>query len=829
MLSRRAAGNLASRYRAVLRKCRLLNLFGSLAVAGMLLAGGTGAAQAVDWNNDSGSVSITGTEDVAVVDSTGVHPVPGSYPHGAANTLVTDVTIENGGELNLSGHNRIVSWGADGSGSYAGLGLTMNGGIINIDASSVPSGTDGNFMAKIAVNTVVIDGGEVNITGNGDMGGSFLGGYGGFILNDGTVNLENGGQIFGGGLTGTQLNGGTVNMGDNSSIKFSIKGTDTIATAADINVAGTGAQITLGGVDVLSSGNVNVAEGASLNFVQSTKNGYDGGDIAPGMGYKQVAGTFSTAGTVTLEDNSGVGADMTIGDGATLQVTGSGKIVTADDSVVTFESGSLFDVSAQSAADGNGVIQGQGKVETKQNARLRITDGKVGDTYKILDDTVAANSKNGDDTNDWNDGSLEITSSSGMLELVRNADGTYAVKAADVNSVLPGLTPSLGALVSGMYAEGKNGVDAAQAGTAFLSRVTDERYVSNAKEAVTAIESAARAGLITVPHMAWAAHNAANMAVAERTSLLRNPGSPMQTQAAADSGQTGASAGDDVKTGLGLWVMPLYQSWSADDQKGGNLKLDVDGELGGVALGGDYTFANAIRAGISFNVGGGSADGEGDFNKTSNDFTFWGVGAYAGWNPGNLGLTADVNYTRVDNDVEQDMPAALGMGSKLESDIDSHDISAGLRGDYRIETGSIDITPHAGVRYTHLRTDDYDLNSAAGTVLEGDSVSQDIWTFPVGVTLSSDFETENGWLIRPSLDLSVIPAAGDLDARGDVRFTGVNGVADVKAEVVDDVIYSGQLGLDFGNDDVKVGLDYNLQTGEDTLSHGVFATFRYEF
>ena len=38
-LTKGAIGNLINRYRAVLKKCHLLNVFGSLAVAGMLVIG----------------------------------------------------------------------------------------------------------------------------------------------------------------------------------------------------------------------------------------------------------------------------------------------------------------------------------------------------------------------------------------------------------------------------------------------------------------------------------------------------------------------------------------------------------------------------------------------------------------------------------------------------------------------------------------------------------------------------------------------------------------------------------------------------------------------
>ena len=47
-LTKGAIGNLINRYKAVLKKCHLLNVFGSLAVAGMLVMGGAGMAVAAD-------------------------------------------------------------------------------------------------------------------------------------------------------------------------------------------------------------------------------------------------------------------------------------------------------------------------------------------------------------------------------------------------------------------------------------------------------------------------------------------------------------------------------------------------------------------------------------------------------------------------------------------------------------------------------------------------------------------------------------------------------------------------------------------------------------
>ena len=58
-LTKGAIGNLINRYRAVLKKCHLLNVFGSLAVAGMLVMGGAAAAGAA---TATAKILINGTD-----------------------------------------------------------------------------------------------------------------------------------------------------------------------------------------------------------------------------------------------------------------------------------------------------------------------------------------------------------------------------------------------------------------------------------------------------------------------------------------------------------------------------------------------------------------------------------------------------------------------------------------------------------------------------------------------------------------------------------------------------------------------------------------------
>ena len=286
---------------------------------------------------------------------------------------------------------------------------------------------------------------------------------------------------------------------------------------------------------------------------------------------------------------------------------------------------------------------------------------------------------------------------------------------------------------------------------------------------------------------------------------------------------------DRNTTGFALWIAPLWQNQHGWGMEAGNLDYGFNGNLGGVSLGADYTFENAIRAGITFNIGGGYAETSGgDLNSTENRMTFWGLGAYAGWNYKNFGLMADVSYTSTWNDLKQDMDGRMGMGD-LEADVQATAISAGLRAEYKLETSALDIIPHIGVRYMSLTTWGYDADTYGGTVLEGDGFHQDIWTFPIGVTFSKDITLDSGWFFKPSVDFSVIPAAGDIKAKQDVSFTGLPGTYEVETQMMDYLTWQGGVGIELGNDTLSFGINYTLQAGQNTTGHGVFGSFRYEF
>ena len=418
-----------------------------------------------------------------------------------------------------------------------------------------------------------------------------------------------------------------------------------------------------------------------------------------------------------------------------------------------------------------------------------------------------------------------VTTDSAMLDASYDpTNSNVTVKTNNAHTVFPNLSDGMADAVNDLYNGKLNNVDSTDMGVRFLSRATNDHFLGADKDAAAAtIESAARIAFAgAVPQMTKMASDAGTNAVVNRLGFA-NP---------ADGAQAMNAEGkivDRNTTGFALWIAPLWQSQHGWGMEADNLDYGFNGNLGGVSLGADYTFENAIRAGITFNIGGGYAESSGgDLNSTENRMSFWGLGAYAGWNYENFGLMADVSYTSTWNDLKQDMDSRMGMGD-LEADVQASAISAGLRAEYKLETSVLDVIPHIGVRYMSLNTWGFDAESNGGTVLEGDGFHQDIWTFPVGVTFTKDFTLDSGWSFKPSVDFSVIPAAGDIKAKQDVAFTGLPGSYEVETQMMDYLTWQGGVGLEMGNDTMSFGVNYTLQAGQHTTGHGVFGSFRYEF
>ena len=603
--------------------------------------------------------------------------------------------------------------------------------------------------------------------------------------------------------------------------------------------------------DILVNGSVGVGQNSYLALGTADTGWLPGvvGNYTKGVGLSKdgITAALGVFKGITIADTKGLvvnGSLMGTANGEPLY-----NAVSTAANTATFGANSLLVVNGQNIYGDTAAISFEnnaGTLKVDKDAKLLVTDAVAGQDYTIVanvttvqDGTSTAIATGG---TVWKTEGLSTTTDMISLGDAVFTPGTGATTGKvttsaernDAHTVFPNLSDGMANAVNDLYTghDGAAGeprwdyadVNSADMGVRFLSRATDNRFLGADKDAAAStIESAARIAFAgAVPQMTKMASDAGSNAVVNRLGFA-NP---------ADGAQAMDAEGkivDRNTTGFALWIAPLWQNQHGWGMEADNLDYGFNGNLGGVSLGADYTFENAIRAGITFNIGGGYAESSGgDLNSTENRMSFWGLGAYAGWNYENFGLMADVSYTSTWNDLKQDMDSRMGMGD-LEADVQASAISAGLRAEYKLETSVLDVIPHIGVRYMSLNTWGFDAESNGGTVLEGDGFHQDIWTFPVGVTFTKDFTLDSGWSFKPSIDFSVIPAAGDIKAKQDVAFTGLPGSYEVETQMMDYLTWQGGVGLEMGNDTMSFGVNYTLQAGQHTTGHGVFGSFRYEF
>ena len=301
----------------------------------------------------------------------------------------------------------------------------------------------------------------------------------------------------------------------------------------------------------------------------------------------------------------------------------------------------------------------------------------------------------------------------------------------------------------------------------------------------------------------------------------------------AISGRMGMGAENTSMTfanngqGAGIWLTPIYQTSDSDGFEAQGLDYGADIDLYGIALGGDYTLANGVRVGAMFNVGSGEADGQGAGSAVSNDFDYYGFGLYAGYTVGQFSVVGDVSYTAVDNDVEANTNI-----DKLETSLDSSNLSLGVTGAYAFETAAgIEVTPHVGLRYSYIDIDDYSVQGkTTGVVGDYSADSLSVFSIPVGVTIASEFQA-GSWSVKPSFDITLTGNFGDDENEGTFHWTGVENIdSSLNSEIFDNFTYGASLGVAAqSTSGISLGLTVGYTGSSNVDDLGVSANARFTF
>ena len=276
--------------------------------------------------------------------------------------------------------------------------------------------------------------------------------------------------------------------------------------------------------------------------------------------------------------------------------------------------------------------------------------------------------------------------------------------------------------------------------------------------------------------------------------------------------------------GSGMWVTPVYKTADSDSFGADGVDYGTDMNLYGVAVGADVSVMENVSAGVMFNVGSGDADGQGLGSNVKNDFDYYGFGAYMGYTMGAASVVADVSWTTVDNSVE----GQTGLGT-LAASIDSSALSLGVTGKYAMDFGGVNVTPHAGLRFTRIDQDDYAVGNGADVFAQYSSNSMNVFSVPVGVTVEKEY-TFDAWSVKPAFDLTLTGNFGDDETSGTVDWEGISNLStDIKSEFVDTFTYSTAIGVAAQTGNFGMGLGVNYTGASNVKEFGVNANVRYVF
>ena len=341
----------------------------------------------------------------------------------------------------------------------------------------------------------------------------------------------------------------------------------------------------------------------------------------------------------------------------------------------------------------------------------------------------------------------------------------------------------------------EEGTESADRGTKFLSRLayhTQFGVQTEAQAVEISNQAAALAATSGVYNAALDASELMNRSLDRRMTLTGN---------------------FDRTDGVTVWADVLGGFNQAKDLYG-NGGYDMD--LYGAVLGADTVAPCGAIVGAAVTVGKGDGGSKDAAIDVDNDVDFVGVSLYGSHRMGNFNSKIDIGYMHTKSDL-----SATAFGMDIGEEVKADAWTLGLGGEYLYKLGSIDIVPHAGLRWTRLNVDGYT------GALKTESDTMDVFTVPLGVAFSGNVNV-GSWSVAPMADISVVPSFGDDEATSKVRWSTASET--IKTQVIDDAPVQMTLGVNAQTGNWTVGASYELDVGGDERMNNAFSIrARYAF
>lgn len=276
-----------------------------------------------------------------------------------------------------------------------------------------------------------------------------------------------------------------------------------------------------------------------------------------------------------------------------------------------------------------------------------------------------------------------------------------------------------------------------------------------------------------------------------------------------------------------VWATPVYTRGDSKGMEAQGQSYGNKTDMYGMAVGADYRVSRDVEVGAVVNVGKGEVTGKELASNVSNDVSYMGAGVYSRFKNGDTSVVGDLTYTQADNDLSSNLDVAPDR--KLSAAADTKVISAGVTAKRDFNVNGYEVSPHAGARFSHIKTSGHDVKMGDNVVASYSSEAQNVVSIPVGVTVSRNINS-NGWNIKPSADVHVTANLGDTSSKGEVSWTGTRDLrTNVETEVIDRVTYGAAVGVSAtrGNFTAGAGVSYNGSSSSSEVAVG--ANVRYDF
>lgn len=830
-LSKTGIRELRAQYRAVLKKCLMINM-GLILIASAAYAETVSGEKIYDnglnINTDNSLIAeaakVLVEGDVTVSDGSLV--LNNSDMEVIGNLIVTGGTIT----FNNNPEEPYFDYGDGETGPVELLAKNINisGGTINLNNK-----TSLNTMGDMNIKNATIHIKEnAGLWGSGNItlneGANIDMSDGSYVIKPKVFNMVEGQISMDGSSIVSESSLIDSVTGDNTYLSSHYNGGDLVLSGGQIDVHN--GQNNLVGQNISVGNRINIHKGAQLSAFKDYYDIDTATEWKLEMGEK---GTLSLTDTGVIDLAGTLNADIT-GDG-TLVLSDAGAVVdggvdgvnlniNSNIKVADVFKGTLSNLKTTTVLGGHTLNLGTAAFNTSKfavqdNGTVAFqVSGK--DAYGFVQADEYAVSSNG--TN------LTLTLDNGVLEkgetatftVFKNQDGTTAdvnfanlsqnaryefVKNEDGTYNITGLADAIDVVTeTGADDNVQNVADAWLDQTVMpegsKARAVQAHLNTLSQTDVAAFEQAVEA---LMPETAPMAHSMAQSLNNHLAGMVKDRFNVTANRRGMNSGDNGASSS--------LWAQGLYNKSKLDTDYG------FDGKTYGLAMGVDGDITRHLKMGVGYAYANSDIDSTGR-QTDANTHTAMVYGQYT---VGKVFVNALASYGRTNYDEHKNVS-----GVRVDADYDMDAVYGQLMGGYRGKIYKFAIMPEAGLRYLWTKMHDY--TDTADQHVRGNTT--DTLTGVIGLRAGADTRLigVNGITFQPEISVrATYDMLNDKDTSV-VRLANGTGYV-VQGETLErfGVEAGAKLGMTVGN--VEMSLDYQGRFKKDYTDHTGLVNLKYNF